>query len=101
MFVTISFGGFDTDVLSQWNDFKVRYGKSYASVTEEKKRFEAFINNLERLSAFKKTASSSAQYGVTKFFVFSAPRQPYAIFSNPTTVRICPERNSPNDICIR
>ena len=73
LFVTIALGGFDTDVLRQWNDFKVRYGKSYASVTEEKKRFEAFINNLEKLSAFKKTASSSAQYGVTKFFVFFFP----------------------------
>ena len=70
LFFTLALGALDTDVLRQWKDFKVRFGKTYQSPAEEKKRFHTFVENLGQLDAWQKISqSSSAQYGITKFFV--------------------------------
>jgi len=49
----------------QWQDFKIKYGKSYPQA-EEKARFHIFKENLKKLEALP--PSPTMKYGITKFF---------------------------------
>lgn len=62
-----------TALNQQWKEFKQRFGKTYPSFEEETTRFNIFINNLKHLETLRPSASSSVQFGITKFFVSYSP----------------------------
>jgi C1A family cysteine protease len=51
--------------VSDWEKFKVKFGKSYESKEEEKLRFEIFQDNLKLIE--ERNAKDTAQHGITKF----------------------------------
>merc|ERR1712156_1111953 len=53
-------------VRQQFDEFKVKFNKTYSSSNEEETRFEIFVSNLEELELTKTKASYST--GVTQFF---------------------------------
>jgi len=55
----------DKDVSSQWNEFKLKYNKSYTAA-EEVYRFKIFSQNVD-LAAQRSAKSITATHGVTKF----------------------------------
>ena len=53
-------------VRQQFDEFKVKFNKTYSSSNEEETRFKIFVSNLEELELTKTKASYST--GVTQFF---------------------------------
>jgi C1A family cysteine protease len=55
---------------SEWNKFKIAYGKKYSPV-EENERFKIFVDNMNYISLLNRI-DKTATYGVTKFADLSA-----------------------------
>nr|XP_008123987.1 PREDICTED: cathepsin F-like [Anolis carolinensis] len=53
--------------LSLFKDFVATYQKSYKDQREAKKRFQIFVENLEKARVVQQLDRGSAEYGVTKF----------------------------------
>ncbi|KAF4518146.1 hypothetical protein B566_EDAN008848 [Ephemera danica] len=50
-----------------FREFMVKHGKSYASRTEERRRFHIFRANLRKIQTLQDTEQGTARYGVTPF----------------------------------
>jgi len=50
-----------------WEEFKLTYGKKYASISEERARFANFERNLQ-IAAVRNTENPLASFGINKFF---------------------------------
>jgi len=58
------------EIDQMWNDFKLKYGKSYGSESEEQRRKEIFIENLNKIQAqndLYATGQSSFTAGINQF----------------------------------
>jgi cysteine peptidase B len=53
-----------------WEEYKITYGKSYASVSEERSRFENFKTHLQT-AAIRNAENPHATFGINKFFDLS------------------------------
>jgi len=59
------------EVQQEWEAFKLRFGKTYASQQEEQKRFFIFAQNLKELPDRRARASPLVKLGVTQFYDFT------------------------------
>jgi cysteine peptidase B len=56
---------------SMWEEFKLTYGKKYASISEERARFANFQSNLN-VAAIRNAENPLASFGINKYFDQSA-----------------------------
>jgi len=62
-------GAANDDLLfKEFNQFLLKYNKSYSSKEEFNARFQIFKNNFVRLNTYKGTRRSTHKVGITKFF---------------------------------
>ncbi len=58
----------DDLLFKEFNQFLLKYNKSYSSKEEFNARFQIFKNNFVRLNTYKGTRKSTHKVGITKFF---------------------------------
>lgn len=64
---TVVLASVQTDLIARWQEFKVKYGKSYSDSVEENKRFNIFQDNLQRIEKMNAEHGEPFPFGTTQF----------------------------------